>query len=270
MERTKTYNSRPRIHGVLAAEIREAVCTTRRPTPPTRPTPRRRRRRHPTTAPPCPRPITSLPSRPSSRAAATSPCTRAKVRSFRRRAAPPPRARPAGCVKRARWGAQHRIHEHFADGFPDLARRFVKVRASSDRRFEYDLGTRRFPSKHGPAFSRGVRPRRGTRARRRLGAIGVRHLNARVRAELESYDPDVNASAPFRRERFRRASRARREPSMRPNISRDRARAFPKFSRDDVPRRRSSAGSTGPSARGTRRSSTCAPDRRARVIATAP
>jgi len=156
-----------------------------------------------------------------------------------------------GCVKRARWGAQHRIHEHFADGFPDLARRFVKVRASSDRRFEYDLGTRRFPSK-------------------RLGAIGVRHLNARVRADLESYDPDVDASAPFRRERFRRASRARREPSMRPNISRDRARAFPKFSRDDVPRRRSSAGSTGPSARGTRRSSTCAPDRRARVIATAP
>ncbi|KAH8061378.1 hypothetical protein JL722_3993 [Aureococcus anophagefferens] len=55
-----------------------------------------------------------------------------------------------GCVKRARWGAQHRIHEHFADGFPDLARRFVKVRASSDRRFEYDLGTRRFPSKRGP------------------------------------------------------------------------------------------------------------------------
>lgn len=67
-----------------------------------------------------------------------------------------------GCVKRARWGAQHRIHEHFADGFPDLARRFVKVRASSDRRFEYDLGTRRFPSK-------------------RLGAIGVRHLNALFR-----------------------------------------------------------------------------------------
>ncbi|KAH8095194.1 hypothetical protein JL720_2473 [Aureococcus anophagefferens] len=74
-------------------------------------------------------------------------------------AQPPPRARPAGCVKRARWGAQHRIHEHFADGFPDLARRFVKVRASSDRRFEYDLGTRRFPSKRGPVFSRGVRPR---------------------------------------------------------------------------------------------------------------
>ena len=48
-------------------------------------------------------------------------------------------------MKRARWGATHAIHEHFADGFPALAERFVRKRASAaQRRYEYNLGSCRF------------------------------------------------------------------------------------------------------------------------------
>jgi len=48
-------------------------------------------------------------------------------------------------MKRARWGATHAIHEHFTDGFPALAERFVRKRASAaQRRYEYNLGSCRF------------------------------------------------------------------------------------------------------------------------------
>lgn len=48
-------------------------------------------------------------------------------------------------MKRARWGATHAIHEYFSDGFPELAERFVRTRASAaQRRFEYNLGSCRF------------------------------------------------------------------------------------------------------------------------------
>lgn len=50
-------------------------------------------------------------------------------------------------MKRARWGATHRIHEHFVDGFPLLEERFVREREAAERRYEYNLGSRNFPSK---------------------------------------------------------------------------------------------------------------------------
>lgn len=52
-----------------------------------------------------------------------------------------------GVMKRARWGATHRIHEHFVDGFPELEERFVREREAAERRFEYNLGSRNFASK---------------------------------------------------------------------------------------------------------------------------
>lgn len=52
-----------------------------------------------------------------------------------------------GVMKRARWGATHRIHEHFVDGFPELEERFVRERDAAERRFEYNLGSRNFASK---------------------------------------------------------------------------------------------------------------------------
>ncbi|KAJ8603546.1 hypothetical protein CTAYLR_004890 [Chrysophaeum taylorii] len=52
-----------------------------------------------------------------------------------------------GVMKRARWGATHRIHEHFVDGFPELEERFVREREAAERRFEYNLGSRNFMSK---------------------------------------------------------------------------------------------------------------------------
>lgn len=54
---------------------------------------------------------------------------------------------PNGVMKRARWGATHRIHEHFVDGFPMLGERFVREREAAERRFEYNLGSRNFPDK---------------------------------------------------------------------------------------------------------------------------
>ena len=49
-------------------------------------------------------------------------------------------------MKRARWGATHAIHEYFDDGFPALAERFVRQRATAaQRRYEYNLGSCRFP-----------------------------------------------------------------------------------------------------------------------------
>mmetsp|Transcript_15642 Transcript_15642/g.51181 ORF Transcript_15642/g.51181 Transcript_15642/m.51181 type:complete len:215 (+) Transcript_15642:126-770(+) len=50
-------------------------------------------------------------------------------------------------MKRARWGATHRIHEHFVDGFPELEERFVREREAAERRFEYNLGSRNFATK---------------------------------------------------------------------------------------------------------------------------
>jgi len=52
-----------------------------------------------------------------------------------------------GVMKRARWGATHRIHEHFVDGFPELEERFVREREAAERRFEYNLGSRNFATK---------------------------------------------------------------------------------------------------------------------------
>ncbi|KAH8066262.1 hypothetical protein JL722_692 [Aureococcus anophagefferens] len=73
-------------------------------------------------------------------------------------AAPPPSAAaattasPRGAdgkqppMKRARWGATHAIHEQFDDGYPELAERFVRQRATAaQRRYEYNLGSCRFP-----------------------------------------------------------------------------------------------------------------------------
>ena len=49
-------------------------------------------------------------------------------------------------MKRARWGATHAIHEQFDDGYPELAERFVRQRATAaQRRYEYNLGSCRFP-----------------------------------------------------------------------------------------------------------------------------
>ena len=42
-----------------------------------------------------------------------------------------------GILKRARWGATHRIHDHFVDGFPLLSDRFVREREAAERRYEY-------------------------------------------------------------------------------------------------------------------------------------
>ena len=47
-------------------------------------------------------------------------------------------------MKRARWGASHVIHEQFSDGFPELADRYVGERQAAERRYEYNLGCRRF------------------------------------------------------------------------------------------------------------------------------
>ena len=58
-----------------------------------------------------------------------------------------PPVSPAGVMKRARWGATHRIHEHFVDGFPLLEERFVREREAAERRYEYNLGSRNFTSK---------------------------------------------------------------------------------------------------------------------------
>jgi len=55
--------------------------------------------------------------------------------------------KPTGVMKRARWGATHRIHEHFVDGFPELEERFVREREAAERRFEYNLGSRNFATK---------------------------------------------------------------------------------------------------------------------------
>ena len=52
-----------------------------------------------------------------------------------------------GILKRARWGATHRIHDHFVDGFPLLSDRFVREREAAERRYEYNLGSRHFASK---------------------------------------------------------------------------------------------------------------------------
>ena len=56
----------------------------------------------------------------------------------------------AGYVKRARWGAENRIHDHFPDGFPLLRERyFGERRYACSRRYEFNLGSRSFRSKSG-------------------------------------------------------------------------------------------------------------------------
>ena len=54
---------------------------------------------------------------------------------------------PGWFSRRARWGAMHKIHERFADGFPLLAERFAgESDQANARRFVYNLGCRRFAS----------------------------------------------------------------------------------------------------------------------------
>ncbi|KAH8052111.1 hypothetical protein JL720_14993 [Aureococcus anophagefferens] len=49
-------------------------------------------------------------------------------------------------MKRA--GRAHAIHEQFDDGYPELAERFVRQRATAaQRRYEYNLGSCRFPAR---------------------------------------------------------------------------------------------------------------------------
>ena len=110
-----------------------------------------------------------------------------------------------GILKRARWGATHRIHDHFVDGFPLLSDRFVREREAAERRYEYNLGSRHFASKADGEAGIGALKALFRRLDRAIGlgdAAVVQALRVDFAAELALWKWRKGARVEFKRRRL--------------------------------------------------------------------